>query len=74
VVVIGLVSIILLLPVTVAGIGLREGSLVGLMGALGQDAAATLAMSLVILALSLFAAAIGLALDLTSRDRTVSGA
>lgn len=69
VVVIGVVSVILLLPVTVAGIGLREGSLVGLMGALGQDATATLAMSLVILILSLGAAGVGLLFDLTSRDR-----
>jgi len=69
VVVIGVVSVILLLPVTVAGIGLREGSLVGLMGALGQDTTATLAMSLVILMLSLAAAGVGLVFDLTSRDR-----
>lgn len=69
VVVIGVVSIILLAPVTIAGVGLREGSLVGLMGALGQDEATTLAMSLVILLLSLFAAGIGFVIDAVSRDR-----
>ena len=71
IVIVGVVSLILFLPVTVAGVGLREGSLIGFMGALGQDPAATLALSLVILVLSLMAAAIGFVLDVTSRDRVV---
>lgn len=69
-VVVGLVSVILLLPITVAGLGLREGSLVGLLGALGENGEAALALSFAILALSLATAAIGLVADLAGRDRS----
>jgi hypothetical protein len=68
-VVVGLVSVILLLPVTVAGLGLREGSLVGLLGVLGESGEAALALSFAILVLSLATAAIGLVFDLAGRDR-----
>ncbi|MDX2223074.1 MAG: lysylphosphatidylglycerol synthase domain-containing protein [Rhodospirillaceae bacterium] len=68
-VVVGLVSVILLLPVTVAGLGLREGSLVGLLGALGQSGEAALALSFAVLILSLATAGVGLIFDLAGRDR-----
>lgn len=66
--VVGFVSVVLLLPVTVAGIGLRDASLIGFLEALGQTSEEALALSFVILLLSLFSAAIGLVCDLASRD------
>jgi hypothetical protein len=68
-VVMGLVSLALLLPVTVAGVGLRETSLVALLVALGQNAGGALALSLALLALTLFGAVAGALADLAGRDR-----
>jgi uncharacterized membrane protein YbhN (UPF0104 family) len=68
-VIVGLVSVILLLPVTVAGIGLRDGSLVAVLAALGQDQGAALALSLSLLVLNILGALVGLIVDLAGRDR-----
>ena len=68
-VVVGLVSAVLLLPITIAGIGLRDGSLVALIGLLGQSQGAALALSLSVLALNLGGAGVGLIVDLVGRDR-----
>ncbi len=66
---VGLVSIILLLPVTVAGLGLRDGSLVAVIAVLGQDESAALALSLIILALNLVGAGAGYVLDVLGSDQ-----
>ena len=68
-VVVGLVSVVLLLPITVAGIGLRDGSLVAVLGLLGHGASAALALSFVLLAINLAGAGVGLLADLAGRDR-----
>ncbi len=68
-VVVGLISVVLLLPITVAGIGLREGSLVAVLGVLGHSQSAALALSLTVLAVNLVGAGVGLIADLTGRDR-----
>ena len=68
VVVVGLISVILLLPVTVAGLGLRDGSLLAVMAMLGQSEGSALALSFGLLALNLSGAAVGLVVDLTGRD------
>lgn len=57
------VSLLLLLPVTVGGIGLREGALVTLLAGFGVSAEKALACSLVLLGLHLLAAAAGAVLD-----------
>jgi hypothetical protein len=68
-VVVGLVSVVLLLPVTIAGLGLREGSLIAVLGLLGQKQGAALALSLGLFALTLLGAGVGLVVDLMGRDR-----
>ncbi len=68
-VVVGLVSVVLLLPVTIAGVGLRDGSLVGLIALLGQSSSAALALSLMLLALNILGAGAGLLADLTGNDQ-----
>lgn len=68
-VVVGLVSIILLLPVTIAGVGLRETSLVAIMTALGQSGSAALALSLVLLLFNVLGAVVGLFADLAGSDK-----
>lgn len=68
-VVVGLVSVVLLLPVTIAGVGLRDGSLVGLIALLGQSQSAALALSLTLLALNILGAAVGLLADLAGNDQ-----
>ncbi len=68
-VVVGLVSVVLLLPVTIAGVGLRDGSLVGLIALLGQSQSAALALSLMLLALNMLGAAAGLLADLAGSDQ-----
>jgi uncharacterized membrane protein YbhN (UPF0104 family) len=52
-------AIIALLPVTVAGIGLREGGYVGTLGLLGIPATSSLALSLSIFSLQIIGALIG---------------
>jgi hypothetical protein len=68
-VLVGMTSLILLLPITVAGVGLRDASLVGLLGSIGQDAHQALALSLALLALTVFGAVIGLVADVIGRDK-----
>ena len=68
-VVVGLISLALLLPVTVAGIGVRDAGLVALLAALGQDAKAALALSFMLLALTLIGAIAGFIADMIGRDR-----
>lgn len=58
-VVIGMMSLVLMLPISVGGIGLRDVTLVGLLGNCGVAADAALAMSLGLLALQLIMAAAG---------------
>ena len=68
-VVVGLVSVVLLLPVTIAGVGLRDSSLVGLIALLGQSQSAALAMSLVLLILNLLGAKVGFLVDFSDSDQ-----
>lgn len=59
------VSIMLLLPITVAGLGLREGVLVALLGWFGVAPATAFALSLIVFALYILSAIPGLVLDLS---------
>lgn len=63
--VIGLMSVIVLMPVTVAGIGLREASLVGLLDLVGVPHAQSLALGFGILAFQAMVALLGAVIDLT---------
>ncbi len=67
-VVVGLISLVLLVPITVAGVGLRDASLVAILSALGQSASAAFALSLALLLLNLAGAVVGLLADLGGRD------
>jgi glycosyltransferase 2 family protein len=66
--VVGLVSLILLLPVTFAGVGLREGGLVILLGFVGIAPVDAVALSFALLGYTLFGAAVGAAADLRARS------
>ncbi len=59
----GSVSLLLLLPITVGGLGLREGGIVGLLGFFGIPGEKALALSLVVFALQLTGALSGWFLD-----------
>lgn len=63
-VVIGALTVILLAPVTIGGLGLREVSLVGMLGWIRVPHDQALALALVILAFQLGVAAVGLVVDL----------
>ncbi len=65
--VVGLVSLVLLLPVTVAGIGLREGGLVILLGFVGVAPTDAVALSFALLGYTLFGALIGGLADISRR-------
>ena len=65
--VVGLVSLVLLLPITIAGIGLREGGLVVLLGFVGVSPAEAVALSFALLGFTLLGAIIGAAADFKSR-------
>ncbi len=54
-----LITVVAMLPVSVAGLGIREGSVVYFFGRLGVDAATALSMSLVWFALSVIVSALG---------------
>lgn len=71
-VIVGLTSVILMLPVTVAGLGLREGSLVAVLAMLGEGTGPALALSFALLAMNLLGAGVGLVVDLTGRDKARS--
>jgi uncharacterized membrane protein YbhN (UPF0104 family) len=60
----GLISLVVFIPVTVGGIGLREGGLIFLLGDLGLPNEKGLALALSILALQLFGALLGAIVDL----------
>lgn len=66
--VVGLVSLVLLLPITVAGVGLREGGLVVLLGFVGVAPADAVALSFVLFGYTLLGAVIGAVADF--KDRT----
>lgn len=68
-VVVSFSSIVLLAPISVAGIGVREASLVGAVGYLGANEAGAFALSLVLLGLTVVGAAAGFIADLAGRDR-----
>ena len=57
------VSILLLLPLTIGGIGIREGSLIGLLGWLGVTSEKALALSFSIFSLQIILAIVGGLLD-----------
>ncbi len=57
--VMGLASLLVVLPIAIGGIGLREGAFVGLLGFLGMPAAAALALSFTVFFLTLCGAAVG---------------
>lgn len=63
-VVIGALSVLLLAPVTIGGIGLREASLVGLLMPFGVAPDRALALALALFAFQILMAAVGLAVDL----------
>lgn len=60
------VSLVMLLPVSVAGLGLREGGYVGLLALFGYKASAALSLSFVILGTALVAALVGGGLELVT--------
>ena len=60
------VSMLMLLPMTLAGLGLREGGYVGLLGLFGATAASALSLSLVLFAFVLLGAVLGLVAELTA--------
>lgn len=66
--VVGLVSLILLLPITFAGVGLREGGLVILLGFVGIAPADAVALSFALLGYTIFGALVGAAADLKGRS------
>ncbi len=68
-VVVGLIGVVLLLPLTVAGIGLRDGTLLGVLGLLGQNAGAAIALSFCLLALNIVGALVGFVVDVAGKDR-----
>jgi uncharacterized membrane protein YbhN (UPF0104 family) len=68
--VMGFSSIVLLAPITIAGIGVRDATIIGAVGFLGGSEIGAFAMSLVLLAVNLTGAAVGLAADLAGRDRS----
>lgn len=65
--VVGLVSLVLMLPITVAGVGVREGGLVILLGFVGVAPAEAVALSFVLLGFTLFGAILGALADFKSR-------
>lgn len=68
-VVMGFSSIVLLAPVSIAGIGLRDASLIGAIGMFGGSEVGAFALSLVLLIVNLAGAAVGFAVDIAGRDR-----
>lgn len=71
-IVMGFSSIVLLAPITVAGLGVREASIIGAVVFLGGSEVGAFAISLVLFVLTLIGAAVGLAVDLADRDRNAS--
>ncbi len=67
--IVGVTSIAVLLPVSVGGLGLREGALVGCLSAFGVPIAQSMALSFAIFAIMLLGAAIGGVCELLGRRR-----
>ena len=63
-VIIGVLTVVLLAPLTVGGIGLREISLVGMLGHFGVPADRALALAMAIFAFQIMVATFGIAVDL----------
>lgn len=63
------VSVLLLLPLSIAGIGLREGGYVGLLALFGVSREVALALSLTFLGYTLLGALIGFVVELTASTR-----
>ena len=66
----GLVSVALLLPITIAGIGVREASYVGLLGIFGVSIEEAVAVSVIVFGISLIGVLIGGVLELAHVRRT----
>jgi len=60
----GIISVALIMPVTVGGVGLREGGFVFLLGRMGIPSEKAMAMSLSLFGLQIICALIGGILDL----------
>lgn len=63
-VIIGVLTVLLLAPVTIGGLGLREASLVGMLGLSGVDHDHALAVAFAILGFQILVTAVGLLIDL----------
>ena len=63
------VALLMLLPISIAGVGLREGGYVGLLGMFGVAAPQALALSLMLFAYTLLGALLGWAAELMDRPR-----
>jgi uncharacterized membrane protein YbhN (UPF0104 family) len=63
----GVISVVTMLPFTVGGLGLREGSFVGSLALLGIAPEKAMALSFALFSLLLAGAAVGGVLDWTSR-------
>ncbi|MDE0800030.1 MAG: lysylphosphatidylglycerol synthase transmembrane domain-containing protein [Rhodospirillaceae bacterium] len=68
--VVGLISLVLLLPVTVAGVGLREGGLVIFLGFADVLPTDAVALSFALLGYTAFGALLGAVADFTGRTRS----
>lgn len=66
--ILGIIAIVLLWPITIAGIGIREGAFIGLLGWFGILKEDALALSFLILALQLLDALVGGVLEWTRRN------
>ncbi|MEJ7670327.1 MAG: lysylphosphatidylglycerol synthase transmembrane domain-containing protein [Casimicrobiaceae bacterium] len=65
--IVAIVALAVLLPVSIAGIGLREGALVGSLGYLGVQGERAIALSFGVFALTVFGALIGWLVEITDR-------
>ena len=69
-----LVSLLLFLPISLAGLGVREGSMIFLLGILGVSSEKALAASLTLFIISIMLGSVGVLLHLfhTQPDRKIS--
>ncbi|MBN2125041.1 MAG: flippase-like domain-containing protein [Deltaproteobacteria bacterium] len=65
----GVVSLALFFPITVSGIGIREGTFVGILGWMGVAMEKSLALSFSIFAFQILLALIGGGIDLSMKDK-----
>lgn len=64
------ISLFVLLPITIAGIGVREGGYVALLGIWGVNNTVALSLSWIILAYNLLGALIGFIVELSATDKS----